>query len=363
MTAAGEQGGEMPSDGQFVTVSGTDDLPDLAVGRLVVADSAAASQAVARTMAYEQQPADLWQLMAAFVADDGPAEAPAGESYAELAARVAQALPTDFLVDQHDLAESGEPSPDTIRDDIRNATGAGRCLLCYVGQAQRTNWADEDVWDVGDIASMANSLLPIALELSAATGDFAWPDEASMAEAFTARSSGGAVASWASAAGYVGVDQAVAGEAWLQGVFRDRMRGGTATVAAKLAVFAADPERMDLIRGLNWFGDPVLAVAGTLPRDPVSPTPLGSPSATEPPTMTPTASATSTSTATATESATSTPTDTAAPTAATSATATETSEPTEEPPTATPTVEEPTRTEAPVQLHLWLPALYRSEAP
>ncbi len=300
--------GEIPSDNALAVVSGNDVLPDIVVGRLAVTTAEEGAQAVARLQQYEQQAAAPWHGQLALFADDGPADAPAGSSFGELLERLAVGLPEDFQVDAVVLATSGEPSAAAMRARIAEVFDEGRAVIAYLGDGEREAWAAEHIWTVADAAALANAPLPLMLELTAASGYFAAPGQRSLAEVHSVRSLGGAIASWASAGSRSGPGHEILGQAWLRGVYSERLRGGSAATAAKIALFGADPSARDLIVGFNWLGDPALGVVGTFPRDPASPTPLGSPSATGSPPATPTSGATPEATPTASESPTSAPT-------------------------------------------------------
>ncbi len=357
-------GGEIPSDNAFATISGNDVLPDLAVGRLSVSTAEEAARAVDRLQAYERQGPATWHSHAALFADDGPAEAAEG-TFGELAAYLQDGFPQGFEIDSLVLGTAEEPSAATMRARIAEVLDEGRCVLAFLGEGQREEWALEPVWTTADAAALRNANLPVMLELTAGSGDFGSPTPRSLAEVHSAHPVGGAIASWASAGRRVGAGHEILARAWLQGVYEDRLRGGAAATAAKIALFAADPTLRDLIRGFNWLGDPTLALVGTLPRDPASPTPLGSPSATGTSTETPTGTSTPQTTAPATASPTSplaSATWTTAPEPTASATATETAVEPQPSPTATATASLPPSATATTGtwVSLFLPRLDRN---
>jgi hypothetical protein len=337
MIELGPDSGETPSDNAFATVSGDDILPDLAVGRLAVNSLDEATQAVERLRNYEQTTPDLWRRKGLLVADDGPPDAPRGESFAELMAAVAASLPHGISAPQITLGDGTTPTAEAVRSVIATALNEGRVVLGYLGEGRLTQWAAEGIWRQADVDALTNQVLPIVLELTAGTGYFVDPQRRCLAESFTDRATGGAIADWSATGNLVGAGHEILGQAWFQAVYGDRMRAGAAAAAAKAALFAVAPEKAELIQTLTWFGDPALVVAGTIPRDPASPTPMPTPTVTSTPRPS--------GTATASPSITPTPTNTLLPSLTPAVTDTATA--TDPPPTSTPSLT-PTPTSSPV---------------
>ncbi len=306
MTDLGPGVGETATDNAFVTVSGEDILPDLAVGRLAVNSRTDAYTATERIRAYEQDPVGAWIDRALFVADDGPSGVPEGEDYASLLDDVADALPPWFAVQSLTLGDPAHPSPEAVRNTVSSALAEGRALVAYLGEGSRDRWAAEGVWRSEDAQGLTNENLPVVLGLTSGSGFFADPRARALSEYFTDSAEGGAVAAWSATGTHVGAGLELMGRAWVQGVYNGARRGGAAAVMAKIALFAAAPEHAELIHTLTWLGDPALVIAGTEPRDPGTPTPVVSPEST--PSATVAHTPTGTPTATVPPSPTSTPT-------------------------------------------------------
>ncbi len=205
--------GETAADNRFVTLTGADTLPDMAIGRLVANTPADASALVQKILDYELAcQCGAWNYNTLFLADD--LEGGGGNFYAysdEIAngfvdpANTVPLIPPAYSVQKQYLGQTcdvvGNPS---VANECRQQTadalnGPGTLFLSYVGHSTKTEWATERMMDASLIAGLTNGpCLPINLAMTCLEGYFheAAQGSASLAEVAVRTPLHGAVASW-----------------------------------------------------------------------------------------------------------------------------------------------------------------------
>lgn len=270
---------EVAVENEFVTVSGDDRMPDLALGRLPARTLAEATVMVNKVIAYESNPpAGSWANTLVFVSDnardaDGVPD-PAG-NFEALTEGIIATVPSAYAVgrvyfDPYPADDNGEPyryrTPTATTDAIVAAVNGGAVFLNYSGHAGVTTWAHEAILrarDVGrnDVTRFANGpRQPIVLDMACASGNFADPQYTGLEVMMLGWSSGGSVAGWA-ATGFgvaTGHDQLHRG--FYQAVFNNGVRTlGLATAAGKQNLWASG-RNLDLLDTFDLLGDPALRI-------------------------------------------------------------------------------------------------------
>jgi hypothetical protein len=261
---------DVPSDNWFVTVSGTDILPDMFVGRLAVQNVAQADAVIDKLIAYDQSPADQpWQRRVLLAADDG---APA---YVANAEELAERLPRDYTVRR---VYAGEYPPGNPTSDIIDAVDAGSLLVNYTGHGSVGGWgiwsSGKRIFEHANVAQLRNAgKLPVVTVANCLNGYFVGePDPVSLAEELQRLPEGGAVAVWAAS----GLDFP-SGHRRLIGnfydtLFQEQIYGlGAATTSAKIQTYSGSAFWKDLINTFTLFGDPATALQA--PQSAPEPTP------------------------------------------------------------------------------------------
>jgi len=248
--------GEVSSDNWFATVSGSDVLPDILVGRLPAQTAAEASDMVDKVIRYELSPPDSsWNTKMLFVADDDEPH------FARTARQLADRLPYYYVADE--VYAISYP-PGDPRADIVHAINEGRPLVTYIGHGEYFAWGRWNqnqafMFHASDSPDLTNrNRLPVVLVGNCLNGFFAGPSyNPSLAEVMVRRRDGGAVAMWApTSLGYPS-DHQVLLDAFYQAVFMyDQTALGAATTAAKLELFGQSSSAEELIQTYILFGDP-----------------------------------------------------------------------------------------------------------
>jgi hypothetical protein len=251
--------GETAADNRYVTVVGEDTFPDLMLGRLSVNSSAEASALVAKIVAYEQGPAPGdWNQQVLAVADNADG---AGD-FARMSEQLLSAyLPTPYQA-QTVYYGVTHTTLAAARAAILDGINAGKLIVNYIGHADPTRWAYEDLLTTTDVPLLQNGgKLPVMLSMTCYDGYYHYPypiadGMEALGEVVTRADRIGAVASWSPtgvgvATGHDNLDQG-----FFQSMFLDGLRGlGEATIAGKLKLWATG-RNLDLLDTYLLFGDP-----------------------------------------------------------------------------------------------------------
>jgi len=246
--------GETAADNRYVTLAGSDLIPDMLLGRLPVNTLAEAQTIVDKIVAYETAPpAGGWTSTVAFIADD---EDSAGDFPAD-----AEGLATTYTADNYTTDRiyhnSGTPASET-QTAIQTEWNGGAGLLTYVGHASQHQWAGESLIHYNDVTGLTNGgKLPVVLEMTCYSGSFHTPGLSSLDEQMLRYAGGGAVAVWGPtglglASGHVNL-----AEGFMEQVFvTEQLELGAAILAGKVNLMATQPSNDDLVDTFTLFGDP-----------------------------------------------------------------------------------------------------------
>jgi hypothetical protein len=270
---------EVAVDNEFVAVSGSDRMPDLALGRLPARTLAEATVMVNKIISYETSPPPgAWAGTLSFVADNARdangAPDPAG-NFEMLTNGIMALVPAQYTAnrvfyDPYPTDDNGEPyryrTASATTDAIVAAVNGGAVFLNYIGHASVTTWAHEALLrarDGGrnDVTRFANGPhQPIVLDMACVSGNFADPSFTGIEVMMLGWTAGGSVAGWG-ATGFgvaTGHDQLHRG--FYQAVFNGGVRTlGLATAAGKQALWASG-RNLDLMDTFDLLGDPALRI-------------------------------------------------------------------------------------------------------
>ncbi len=263
------QDGQSTYDEWYVRISGADDLPDLAVGRLPVQSAAEAEAVVDKLIAYDRSPEPgLWQGRVLLVADDlvNPSEPHVKETYFMLEAEflAGQVLPADLdLVKLYIAAFPLEGrSKSKARDAFVDLFNSGALLLTYLGHGNPTVLAHEQIFLVSrDLEALNNGArLPFVYTAASQVGVFDDPDLQSMPEVLVNLARGGAIGFISATRVGFHASNIVLSRQFHRQMFRSG-RGfvpvGLALMEAKQRLSATDEFRENIQR-YSLFGDPGL---------------------------------------------------------------------------------------------------------
>lgn len=259
-------GGETAADNRYVTFDGEGDLlPDMLIGRFSVNNSTEAAAMVAKIVAYETlTPASAeWQDQVLFIADDSA-----------MFASTSNYMATNYVeASGHPATKvyQGVAPHETLllaRAAIQQEINAGKLFVNYIGHASSSQWADggsgtaKGLLNLYDIAALTNEgTPPIVLGMTCREGYFIMPHPLNtnydaVAEVFTRKPLGGALASWSASGAGVATGHFSLNAGFYEAYFFDGVGTlGEATLAGKLMLWQTG-NALDLLDTYHLFGDP-----------------------------------------------------------------------------------------------------------
>ncbi len=242
------------SDPSYAAVNGEDLLPDVAIGRLPAATREELQAIVAKIVSYETGEASLWGAPVVFVADNPDR---AGDFVAD-ANELASSLFSNRNVRKIYLSELGTSA---TRSSILQAFNEGASLASYVGHGGIHLWADENVFNTNDVASLTpQSQMPLLLTLNCLNGYFHFPYFNSLAEELLKAKDRGAVAAFSPSGLSLNEPAHRYHGALLNELFSGRhQRLGDAFLAAQ-GVYAETGAMPELLSIYHLLGDPALTL-------------------------------------------------------------------------------------------------------
>jgi hypothetical protein len=232
---------EAASDDWFVDFQGTG-FPQIASGRLPARTPAEAAAMVGKILSYESSTGANSVLLTSDLND--------GYNFAAVGDTLRTLLPAAMQVQE---IVRGTAADATIKSQILAAINQGKTIVNYNGHGSVNQWRG-DILTNEDAAAMTNSQkLALFVMMTCLNGYFNDPVLDSLAESLL-KSTGGAVAVWASAAQCEPTGQEQMNEELYRLLFSgDPITVGEACVKAKQVVADADVRRSWIL-----FGDPAM---------------------------------------------------------------------------------------------------------
>ncbi len=275
MAEADQWLGETAADNRFVTVSGEDILPDMALGRLPVQTAEQAADIVEKTLNYLQNGSQNWGGKSLFLA--GKTDPSAG-NFAALSDEVIEGhLPPDADVERIYYTDGSMGQQAVI-----NAVNEGRSLVHFVGHSNQTTW-------FGDVNNPPAPLLtreatltltnadqyPIVLSMTCLTGYFIQPSNqnynfSTLDENWIRAERKGAAAVWSPTGLGVASGHNFLDAGFFDAIYDDHINAiGLAINQAKFYLYSnSGGSNRDLIDTYVLFGDPAMLYQST-PTGPV----------------------------------------------------------------------------------------------
>jgi hypothetical protein len=240
------------SDPALAAVNGEDVLPDVAIGRLPAATPEELSAMVEKVLAYERGEVDLNGVVV--LVNDNP---DAAGNFVANADELARGPLAGRDVVRLDIGELGV----STREAILKAFGEGASLLSYVGHGGIHLWADENVFNTGDVASLsAQPRQPLLLTMNCLNGYFHFPYFDALAESLVKTEGKGAIAAFSPSGLSLNEPAHRFHQALLDALFeRAHERLGDAVLAAqeRYAGTGAFPELLSIY---HLLGDPAMTL-------------------------------------------------------------------------------------------------------
>jgi hypothetical protein len=169
-------------------------------------------------------------------------------------------------------------NPNDLTQSMRNRLNVDGALIWnYSGHGSVQMWATENIFSIGDVATLNNSgKLPFVVAMTCLNGFFGYPEGwswPSLAEVLLRNSNNGAVAAFMSAGMTEPEGQRVLDQALFEGIFkRDKRTLGSAISYAKQELVANSVALGEMGKTFLLFGDPAMKLKVPLPTAPTAPT-------------------------------------------------------------------------------------------
>jgi len=241
------------SDPTLAAVNGDDILPDFAIGRLPAASRAELGAMIEKIVAYETGEASLSQALL-LVADNRDG----GGGFAADAEEIAAGVLAGRNVSKLYLDELG---PSELRSTLLEALDRGASLLSYVGHGGIHLWAQENIFNTGDVRSLGlQSQQPLLVTMNCLNGYFHFPYFNSLAEEMLKAERKGAIATYSPSGLSLNTPAHQLHQLLLGEVFAGRhQRLGDAVLASQRA-YATSGTFPELLSIYHLLGDPALRI-------------------------------------------------------------------------------------------------------
>lgn len=256
--------GETAADNKYVSISGTDNLADLALGRMSVNSLASAEAMVAKILTYEQPSAYVdWQksiLALAGIADEAGDFAVISDNLLE------QALPAQYQAEKNYYGVTYTDIA-TASAALKASINSGKLIVNFIGHGFSTGWSanrnpPENYLRANDVAALTNTgKYPIILAMTCSEGAYHHPTTQAMGEVITRAADKGAIASWSPTGQGVSAAHDYLDQGFLNAVFSDGVPTiGEAILAGSFSLWMSGSSLYTL-DSFILFGDPNLLIA------------------------------------------------------------------------------------------------------
>lgn len=268
--------GETATDNRYVSISGTDILPDMNIGRLPVRTPTEATTLIQKIINYETDPEPgEWTGKQLFIADNWDS----GGNFPVESDKMLAYIPSSYTVDKVYYSVN-YTNATAARTAIQTAINNGRLIVHYAGHGSPQQWAGEGLFRYSDIPLLANGIKqPFMLPMTCAEGYFihtspAGKDYSSVAEGLVRADGKGAIASWSPTGYGLTTGHMIMDEFIFDQIFNHQANQlGYLTTNAKYYLYAYTTGYRDLIETYLLFGDPALRLQ-LLPVDLPAPSDL-----------------------------------------------------------------------------------------
>jgi hypothetical protein len=254
--------GETAADNRYVTVDGTDTLPDMLIGRLPAnilpppdPPFIELDTMIAKIIQYETlTSSNLWQHKAVFVADNND---PTSGDFPSLSDILINKFPDNPFTPVRLYFDPNQTTPESFRAYVNQVWDDGNGLIMFTGHSSIHQWAHEILFHLEDVPGLNNgSRLPVVLEMTCFTGSFQIPDFSSLDEDLLRKADGGAVAIWGATGLGIATGHHWLAEGFMEAIYHDGISEiGSAVLAGKLNL-ASVGSNPDLIDTFTLLGDP-----------------------------------------------------------------------------------------------------------
>jgi len=253
--------GLFASDASLGDVVGDDGIPEIAIGRVPIANASDFAAWIDKVIAYDSATEPSWSEEVFFLAD-GPAGA---IDFGAESDRLAAYLPPGRVPERAYLAST---SPAAARGQLIAALARGLGHLHYAGHGGADR-LDHGLLLTADVPALGNSdHLPLVTALTCTIGRFEIPGFEVLGEALVRQDDGGAIAVWAPSGVSVHGEAQILGQKFFEAVYRGGAETLGEAVLTALQSYGAQGGDREILEIYQLLGDPaqrLLSPSGTTP--------------------------------------------------------------------------------------------------
>jgi hypothetical protein len=243
---------ETASDPAYAAVNGEDLLPDLAIGRLPAATVEELQTMVTKIVSFETSGGTFGGR--AVLVSDNPDRAGDFVSDAETLAITLASKEVEKIY----LSQLGTAA---TRSQIQQAFNEGASLVNYIGHGGIHLWADENIFNVDDVETLAlQSEQPLLLTMNCLNGYFHFPYLNALSEELLKAEGKGAVAAFSPS----GLSVNSAAHTYNRLLLEELVNGGHSrlgnAVLAAQSAYAESGALPEMIAIYHLFGDPAMRI-------------------------------------------------------------------------------------------------------
>ncbi len=247
--------GMTSSDNALVSVSGSDILPDLYVGRFPVSDSDGANTVVQKTLDYEQQPIiGEWRRSIGMVYAEGDG----GRFIRDANELIAKYTPARIVTNRLTTLQGSVyyGNTETLAGMINN----GQSLVNFIGHGGGGVYFDNELFKIEDVKRLSNkNRYPVVFSMTCFVGHFDNPEMPSLGMQLVLARERGAVAHFGSAAKASADGDYYLDIALFNAIFAENARRmGEIVTLGKLLLIQKTNGYWDNVRHFVLLGDPGL---------------------------------------------------------------------------------------------------------
>ncbi|HNW60088.1 MAG TPA: C25 family cysteine peptidase [bacterium] len=247
--------GMTSSDNALVSVSGSDILPDLYVGRFPVSDAESANTVVQKTLDYEQQPAiDEWRRNVGLVYAEGDG----GRFIRDANELISKYTPSRVVVNRLTTLQGSAYYGNT--ETLAEMINSGQSLVNFIGHGGGGVYFDNELFKIEDVKRLNNkNRYPVVFSMTCFVGHFDNPEMPSLGMQLVLAKDRGAVAHFGSAAKASADGDYYLDIALFNAIFAENARRmGEIITLGKLLLIQKTNGYWDNVRHFVLLGDPGL---------------------------------------------------------------------------------------------------------
>ena len=267
--------GATACDNWFACIVGNDIVPDISVARITAWKPEQVLDYANKAEKYYNEPtADrLWNSHISFIA--GGKNTDRTDTFSQQSEEISRKMATDPYRTTKVYTTTQTVSQDYLggTSQLKNAVNSGTVYLQFMGHGGGRVWADYNLFNFNDVATLSNPVYPIITSLACYCSAFDTNGASSIGEAFILQPNKGAIATIGfSGLGYEAQDLDY-GLALTEALFKHNFQSvGDALVYAKTRFYTTTTSaapRFALTGGTAYLGDPLIRI-----RKPVSGIPV-----------------------------------------------------------------------------------------